>query len=159
VLLTSPAWITRLVGRFQRAGLAVAVGPYVFLGAVLWGLALISPLPYVRWNETCLILLPTDVLLVAFLSPERRRKYARFRVGMLGLLAVLEVIGLVKAPLLAPILWPLIPAAVVGFWPPAAPAAAAAAPAAEPAPAPAASKGAGAGKGTGSGSGKNRKRR
>lgn len=116
VLLTSPSWITRLVGKYQRTGLAASISPYVFLGAVLWGLALISPLPYVRWNETCLILLPSDVLLVAFLSPERRRKYARFRVGMLVLLALLEVIGLVKAPLLAPILWPLIPASVVAFW-------------------------------------------
>ena len=29
IALTSPAWITRLVGRFQRTGMAVAVVPYV----------------------------------------------------------------------------------------------------------------------------------
>jgi hypothetical protein len=134
LLLTAPAWATRLVGRFQRAGLAVAVVPYVFLGAVLWFLALISPLDYVRWNETCLILLPTDVLLIAFLAPERRRSYARLRVAMLALIAVLNVASVIKAPLLAPILWPLIPCLVVGFWRPRPPA-----PETEPAPEPGAS--------------------
>jgi len=118
--LTAPAWATRLWGRFQRAGLAVAVVPYLVLGTVFWLLALISPLDYVRWNETCLILLPADVLLIAFSSPERRRRYARFRVGMLAVIALLDLVSIIKAPLLAPILWPLIPSLVVGFWPPAA---------------------------------------
>ena len=117
LLLTAPAWATRLLGRFQRAGLAIAVVPYVVLGTVLWFLALISPLDYVRWNETCLILLPADLLLFAFLSPERRRRYAQFRVGMHALLAVLYIASVIKAPLLAPILWPLVPCLVVGFWP------------------------------------------
>lgn len=143
LLLTAPAWATRLWGRFQRTGLALAVVPYVFLGSVLWFLALISPLPYVRWNETCLILLPADILLLGFLSAERRRRYARFRVGMLALLALFEIVGIVKAPLLAPILWPLIPCLVVGFWPPAAAAAVKVAEAAKP------EAGAGAGAGTG----------
>jgi hypothetical protein len=117
LVLTAPAWATRLLGRFQRAGLAIAVVPYVVLGTVLWGLALISPLDYVRWNETCLILLPADILLIAFLSPARRRRYAQLRVGMLALLAVLNIASVIKAPLLAPILWPLVPCLVVGFWP------------------------------------------
>ena len=115
--LTAPAVATRLWGRLQRTGLAISVVPYVLLGTVLWFLALISPLPYVRWNETCLILLPTDVLLFAFLSPARRQLYARLRVAMLGLVALLELVSVLKAPLLAPILWPLIPCLVVGFWP------------------------------------------
>lgn len=115
--LTAPAWATRLWGRFERAGIALAVVPYVLLGAAFWFLALISPLDYVRWNETCLILLPTDVLLFAFLSPARRRRYARLRVGMLAVIAALNVASVIEAPLLAPILWPLIPALVVGFWP------------------------------------------
>jgi hypothetical protein len=131
LVLTAPAWVARLLGRFQRAGLALAVVPYVFLGAVLWFLALISPLDYVRWNETCLILLPADVLLIAFLSPARRRAYARFRVGMLALIALLGVTSVIKAPLLAAVLWPLIPSLVVGFWPARPPA-----PAPEPAPSP-----------------------
>jgi hypothetical protein len=117
LVLTAPAWATRLLGRFQRAGLTIAVVPYVVLGTVLWFLALISPLDYVRWNETCLILLPADILLFAFLSPARRRRYAQLRVGMLALLALLDLASIIKAPLLAPILWPLVPCLVVGFWP------------------------------------------
>ncbi len=117
LILTAPAWATRLWGRFQRAGLGVAVVPYAFLGLVFWFLAIISPLPYVRWNETCLVLLPTDILLVWFLSPHRRWLYARGRVVMLGLLAVLMAIGVLKQPIWPALLWPLVPAAVVGFWP------------------------------------------
>lgn len=114
--LTSPAWITRLIGRGQRAGLAVAVIPYVLLGAVLTALAILSPLPYVRWNETCLVLLPLDVL-VLVLPAARRRAYARARIAMLALILVLELVGVMTQPLLAPLLWPAIPLAVVGFWP------------------------------------------
>jgi len=136
IALTAPAWVTRLWGRFQRAGLAIAVVPYVILGVVFWFLAVISPLDYVRWNETCLIVMPSDVLLLGFLSPARRRMYARVRVGMLGVVAAFEIVSVFKAPLLAPILWPLIPCLVVGFWPARAGATAAAVTAAaEPPPA------------------------
>jgi hypothetical protein len=115
VLLTSPAWITRLIGRGQRAGLAIAVIPYVLLGTVLTALAIISPLPYVRWNETCLVLLPLDLLVL--MMPAHSRWYARGRLAMLALLLVLDVVGALTQPLLAPLLWPAIPLAVVGFWP------------------------------------------
>lgn len=128
LLLTAPAWATRLAGRFERAGLAVAVLPAAFLGLVFWFLAAISPLEYVRFNETCLILMPFDALLV-LLPARKRRLYARGRVAMLALVAGLLLVGVLKAPLWPILLWPLIPAAVVGFWP-AKPAAAA--PAAKP---------------------------
>ncbi len=116
LLLTAPAWVTRLWGRFHRTGLVVALVPQFILGLVLWMLALISPLPYVRWNETCLILLPLDLALV-FLSPDRKRTYARVRVVMLGLVAALMLVGVLHQPLWEVLLWPLIPLAVVGFWP------------------------------------------
>ena len=115
--MTSPAWITRLIGRAQRAGLAVAVVPYVVLGTVLTGLAILSPLPYIRWNETCLVLLPLD-LLVLVLPEARRRGYARVRIAMLAVLLVLQLVGVLTQPLTAELLWPAIPLAVVGFWPP-----------------------------------------
>jgi hypothetical protein len=113
--LTAPAWIARLIGRFQRTGLAVAVVPYVLLGTVLTFLAIISPLPYVRWNEICLVLFPFDLLLLT-LPPARRRRYARGRLVMLAALLVLWLVGLLRQPLLAPLLWPAIPLAVVGLW-------------------------------------------
>ena len=116
VLLTSPAWLTRLWGRFERTGLAIAVVPAALLGTVFWFLAIISPLPYVRWNETCLILMPFDLLLL-FLPEPKRRLYARGRVIMLGIVAALLLVNVLRAPLFSIWLWPLIPAAVVGFWP------------------------------------------
>lgn len=116
LLLTAPAWATRLWGRFQRVGLAVALVPPMLLGSVLWMLALVSPLPYVRWNETCLALLPLDLLLL-LLPPDKRKRYALGRVAMLGLMAVLLLVGVLKQPLWPALLWALIPNAVVAFLP------------------------------------------
>jgi hypothetical protein len=116
IMLTAPAWATRLWGRFERAGLAVAVIPAALLGTIHWFLAIISPLPYVRWNETCLILMPFDLLLLLLPQP-KRRLYARARVVMLVLVALLMIVNVIKQPLFSIWLWPLIPAAVVGFWP------------------------------------------
>ncbi|HEX5063945.1 MAG TPA: DUF4105 domain-containing protein [Kofleriaceae bacterium] len=117
LLLTSPAWITRLVGRFERTGLAVAILPYAFLGFVLTFLAIISPLPYVRANESCAVLIPFDILMIWFLRPQHRRLYARIRVGMVVLVGLLLLVGIFKQPIWPILLWPLVPAAVVGFWP------------------------------------------
>jgi hypothetical protein len=116
VMLTAPIALAYWRGRFERLALGVAIVPYVLLGTVLLFLAIISPLPYVRWNETILVFLPSDVLLFA-LSPARRRRYARGRAAMLGAIALGMLVGVVKQPLLAPLLWPLVPAAIVGFWP------------------------------------------
>jgi hypothetical protein len=116
IVLTAPAWATRLWGRFERTGLAVALAPQLLLGTVFWFLAIISPLPYVRWNESCLVLLPADVLLL-FLAPDKRRKYARARLAMLGVLAALMVVGVLRQPIWPELIWPLVPLAVVGLWP------------------------------------------
>jgi hypothetical protein len=116
LLLTAPAWATRLWGRFQRLGIAIPVVPAVFVGTIVWFLAIISPLPYVRWNETGLILMPFDLLLLVLPQP-KRRLYARGRVVMLGIVGFLMAINVLTAPLFSIWLLPLIPAAVVGFWP------------------------------------------
>jgi len=117
VLLTAPAWLTRRWGKLERTGLAVAVAPAAFLGLVLWTLAVVSPLPYfMRWNEALLCLMPFDFLLL-FLPLGLRRRFARGRVIMLGLVAALLLVNLFKAPIWPVWLWALIPNAVVGFWP------------------------------------------
>lgn len=116
LVLTASAWATRLWGRFQRAGLAFAVIPPAFLGTVFLFLAIISPLPYVRWNETCLALMPFDFLLL-FLKGERRIKYARGRTVMLVLLLLLNIVNVIRAPIWTAIVWALIPNATVGFLP------------------------------------------
>lgn len=113
--LTAPAWIAWLVGRYERLGVAIAIAPYVLLGAVLTMLVVISPLPYIRWNETCLVWFPLDVLAVV-LAPARRQLYARGRLVMLAAIAVLLLAGVLHQPLWAPMLWPAIPLAVVAFW-------------------------------------------
>ncbi len=118
LLLTAPAWITRLVGRFERTGLAIAILPYAFLGFVLTFLAIISPLPYVRANESCFILIPFDILMIWFLAPRHRRLYARIRLGMIALAGLFMLVGVFKQPIWPLLLWPLVPAAVVGLWPP-----------------------------------------
>jgi hypothetical protein len=116
IALTSPAWITRWLGRLPRAGLALSVIPYAVFGAALTGVAVISPLPYLRWNEACLVLLPLDVL-VLVLSPVARRRYAQVRLAMLAAIALLLAVGAMTQPLVAVLLWPAIPLAVVGLWP------------------------------------------
>ncbi|MBV8757311.1 MAG: DUF4105 domain-containing protein [Deltaproteobacteria bacterium] len=117
LLLTAPAWATRLWGRLQRTGMAIAVMPYVILGTVFWFLAIISPLQYVRWNESCLVFLPVDLVLVWFLSDERRRLYAKGRLAMLGLVGILMIAGVLRQPILYALVWPLVPNAVAAFMP------------------------------------------
>ena len=114
LLITAPAWATRLWGRFQRAGLAFAVLPQWLLGVIFWFLAIISPLPYVRWNESCLVFLPLDLLLLV-LPTAKRRLYARGRVIQLAVCAGLLAAGVLEQPLWAALLWPLVPAVTVGF--------------------------------------------
>lgn len=113
LILTAPAWLIR---RRPRLGLGLAVAPYALLGAALWFVAIVSPLGYMRWNELCLVVLPVDLALV-FLSAERRQRYARARLVMLGAIALLSLVGVLKQPLLTPLLWPLIPLAVAGLLP------------------------------------------
>ncbi|HEY4059273.1 MAG TPA: DUF4105 domain-containing protein [Kofleriaceae bacterium] len=116
LLLTSPAWLTRLWGRLQRTGLAFAVIPTVLFGLVFWGLSLVSVLPYVRWNETCLCLMPFDLALLV-LSGDKKKSYAKFRVGMLALVAALLLINVLKQPIWPVWLWALVPNLVVAFMP------------------------------------------
>jgi hypothetical protein len=118
MLFCAPALIARWRRRFERTGLAIAIVPYALLGLVLWVLALISPLPYVRWNESVLVFLPSDLFLLYGVGGARRvMLYARARVAMLGLIALLLIVDVLHQPLWAPLLWPLIPNAIIGFWP------------------------------------------
>jgi hypothetical protein len=116
LLVTAPVALCAWLRRFERTSVAVAIMPAVLLGLAFWVLSIISPLPYVHINESCLIFFPVDVLLFA-LPLAKRRVYAKGRVISLLLIGLLLLVGILKQPLLAPLLWPLIPAAVVGFWP------------------------------------------
>ncbi|HEY4242208.1 MAG TPA: DUF4105 domain-containing protein [Kofleriaceae bacterium] len=115
LLLGAPCVLAAWRGRFQRSSVALAVIPPVLLGLVMWMIVIISPLPYLRWNEVILVFFPFDLCLFV-LSAQRRVKYARGRVAMLVLMALLMAINVLKQPLWPELLFPLVPALVVGFW-------------------------------------------
>jgi len=115
-MLTAPVWITRAGGRLHRTGLAIAVVPYWLLGVALTGLALVSTLPYFRVNEIILVWLPIDLAIV-FLPAAWQVTYARARVAMLAVIAILLLAGVLHQPLWVPMLWPAIPMTTVAFWP------------------------------------------
>ena len=114
VVLTAPVWLSRWRCRFERTGLAVAVVPYCLFGIALTVLAVVSTLPYFRINEVILVWFPLDL---AILFVPWKAAYARARVAMLALIALLVLVGVLRQPLWAPMLWPLIPMATVAFWP------------------------------------------
>lgn len=116
LLATAPAWATLLWGRFSRLGLALALGPPALIGLILWSGAIISPIPYVRWNESVLIFVPFD-LAVVFLTGRRLWIYAAARVAMLLLFSILLAVGVFVMPLWVPLLWPLIPLATIALPP------------------------------------------
>lgn len=116
--LAGAAWVAvaRRRGRHERLALAVVFLPQVVLGAVLLLLALISPISYVKWNETCLVLLPLDALLLV-MRGARLRRYAQARVVMLAALAALMLAGVLLQPLMTLMLWPLLPTLVIAALP------------------------------------------
>ena len=114
LVASSPVWLTRLWGRFQRTGLALAVVPYVLLGSIFLFLAIISPLPYVMWNETYIVWLPFDAA-VLFLRGERARWYAKGRLAMLGLMALMMIVGVLRQPLWPEMVWPVVTMLAIAF--------------------------------------------
>ena len=114
LVLTSPAWATLLLGRFQRTGMFVAIFVPALVGLIIWIGVVGSPVPYVRWTEMFFIFVPFDFAL-PFFRGRVVKGYARFRVAMLLLVSLLLAVGVFKQPLLVPVLWPLIPCAVVAF--------------------------------------------
>ena len=116
LIASSPAWLTRVWGHLQRTGLVLAVAPYVLLGSIFLFLAIISPLPYVMWNETYIVWLPFDAA-VLFLRGDRARRYARGRLIMLGIMALLMIVHVLKQPLWPEMVWPIVAMLSVAFLP------------------------------------------
>ena len=109
-----PALITRSLGRYQRLGLALSVLPGGILAVIIWTMAAISTLPEVRYNEALLVIWPFDLLL-PFLSPSLRVRYARARLTVVVLLLLLMVIGVVKQPIWAMALLVILPCLAAAF--------------------------------------------
>lgn len=100
--------------RFERVAVAWATLYLATWGLVIWGLAIVSSIPGVRWNENVLVLMPLDVVL-PFLSAERRRQYARIRVAGLFFASAMCGVGVLHQPLWIPILTALLPLSIIAF--------------------------------------------
>ena len=114
VVLAAPLAAARRFGRWTRAATLGAVLPLTLLGLIVWGMAVASTLPAVRWNEMLLILLPFDLAL-AFLPERTRRIYALARAGSLVVVALLLAVGVLRQPLWAPLFVPLLPMLALAF--------------------------------------------
>ncbi|HLU66396.1 MAG TPA: DUF4105 domain-containing protein, partial [Kofleriaceae bacterium] len=102
-LVAAPVAIARWRGRRERMALALAAAPLALLGLILWALAIVSPLPEVRWNEALLVFVPSDIAL-PLLAEAARRRYAAARAALLGVVSLLLAAGALVQPL-----WLLIP--------------------------------------------------
>jgi hypothetical protein len=109
-----PLLLARWLGRFEKAALIWACVPLVFWGVLTLGVAIISTIPALRWNEALFLFTPLD-LAIPFLSPRRLRIYARVRLAMVVVVSMLVAIGVLKQPLWVPILTAFLPFAILAF--------------------------------------------
>jgi hypothetical protein len=114
LLFTVPLLVATWRRRFQRVALAWATLYLVAWGLIIWGLAIVSSIPGVRWNENVLVLIPLDIVL-PFLAIELRRRYAQLRVAGLFFVSALCAVGLLHQPLWIPILSAMLPLSVIAF--------------------------------------------
>lgn len=100
--------------KLERLALVAATVYLTLWGVIIWALVIGSSLPGIRWNEVAFVLLPFDLLL-PFLAPPRRRKYAQLRVLLLLAVSALTAIGVFHQPLWVPILTAIMPLAIIAF--------------------------------------------
>jgi len=108
VLLTAPLALVRWRGLGERVALVVACLPLILFGIALWAIFFIITIDWVRWNEAMLLFIPIDVVL-PFLSPARRRRYAQVRVAIVALVSIFAAIGIFRQPLWVPALVAFLP--------------------------------------------------
>lgn len=97
-LCSAPALLGAAWARASRAGVVASGLVLGLLGLVLWALALVSQMPELRYNEALLLFWPTDLTL-GFVGAERRRLYARVRVGVLVVCGLGLLTGILDQPL------------------------------------------------------------
>jgi hypothetical protein len=114
VALSVPLFIAYALRRYEKAALWAVSGALALLGAVVWIVALVSPIPAVRYNEAVLVIMPIDLVL-PLLSLDWRRRYARIRIAGLVVFALLAVIGVFHQPLWIEILAVALPMATIAL--------------------------------------------
>ena len=109
-LVVPVAAAAAFAGAWWRPRIAVAWAALhlAFWGIVIWGLAIVSSIPGVRWNEAVLVAMPFDLIL-PFLPARLRRRYAQIRTLQVLLVSLLSTLGVLVQPLYVPILVVLIP--------------------------------------------------
>lgn len=113
-LVTAPLALVRWRGMRERWALALACVPLIVFGIAVWAIFFVITIDWVRWNEVMFLFVPTDVVL-PFLAPGRRRRYAQVRVAMVALVSLLGVIGVFRQPLFVPALVAFLPLALIAF--------------------------------------------
>lgn len=114
VALAVPLFLAYSRRRHQTAALwavSVALG---LLGAIVWAVAIASSIPAVRYNEAVFVVMPLDLAL-PLLSPVWRRRYARARIGVLGVFSALALVGVFRQPLWIVVLAVALPMATIAF--------------------------------------------
>jgi hypothetical protein len=114
VALAVPLFIAHAVRRHRSAALWAVGAALALFGAVVWGLAIVSPIPAVRYNEVVFVAMPIDIAL-PLLPLAWRRRYAQIRIGMLAVVSVLGLIGVFYQTLWVVILAVTLPMATVAF--------------------------------------------
>lgn len=114
VAFAVPLVVARWRRRFQATALVWVTLELVVLGVLVWGLAIVSPIAGIRYNEAVFVVMPLDIVL-PFLGEERRRKYALARIGLLALISLLAAIGVLHQPLWILIACVLLPMAVIAL--------------------------------------------
>jgi hypothetical protein len=90
LLLSIPLWVMHRRGRFSRLLSAPTLLVLSLAGAVLWALAIVSPLPEARYNEVLLVFIPFDLALL-WMSARSRRLYTAVRMAVVLLAVALSL--------------------------------------------------------------------
>ncbi len=98
LLLVAPLWWLYAKKKSATLVMVPAVLGLFLGGLVIWGLAVLSPLPMARYNENLLLFFPGDLALL-FLSAVKRQRYAQVRVVIVLLAAALALVGILRQPL------------------------------------------------------------
>lgn len=114
VALSLPLFLAHAVRRHRTAALWAVGVALAVLGAVVWGVAIVSPIPVVRYNEAVFVAMPLDLAL-PLVPLDWRRRYARIRLGVLAAVCVLGLIGVFHQPLWVVILAVALPLATIAF--------------------------------------------
>jgi hypothetical protein len=117
LLFGAPLWLARRWpgrARLQRAAMALATIELAFWGITIWSIVILSSIAGLRWNEAVFVFVPFDIAL-PWLSPARRRIYARGRLVMVLAVSLLVAIGVFHQPLWIPVITAFIPLGAIAF--------------------------------------------